>query len=420
MNEIRDLLIGVDFGRTTSQICYFDRKAEEAVSISMKVGGTQYEAPTVLCRKAGRQEFCVGLEADYFAREQGGFLVENFYDQCCQRQPVQAGDGTMQPWELLAAFLKEMLKFLGMVEPVKYIKCLGVTVPVLENALVENLQEALRSLGFGDKQFFILDYGESFYYYAMGQKQETWNRYVGWYAFDQNAVSFRRLSMNISSRPVLVRLEPEICTTLEEEAEARDLQYYQFVQDTLKNDLYSSVLITGKGFDTQWAEKSVKTLCKQHRKVFFGNNLFAKGACIAGRERREERSLKNYLYVSESLVTENVGMDMMIMGSPAYYSLIEAGRNWYECHAEYELILDRTEELVFVVTPMGENKKRKISMALPGLPVRPNRTTRLRVSMKYISRTQCEILVQDLGFGQLFPTSGKVWKECVQWQGGES
>lgn len=38
MNEIRDLIIGIDIGKEYTQICYYDRKAEEARSLSMKVG----------------------------------------------------------------------------------------------------------------------------------------------------------------------------------------------------------------------------------------------------------------------------------------------------------------------------------------------------------------------------------------------
>ena len=36
MNEIRDLLIGVDFGKKNTQICYYDRKAGEPRSLSWK------------------------------------------------------------------------------------------------------------------------------------------------------------------------------------------------------------------------------------------------------------------------------------------------------------------------------------------------------------------------------------------------
>lgn len=47
------------------------------------------------------------------------------------------------------------------------------------------------------------------------------------------------------------------------------------------------------------------------------------------------------------------------MGAPAYYPLLEAGNNWYESRACCELILDNTEELVFVVGTMGETEKRE-------------------------------------------------------------
>ena len=49
---------------------------------------------------------------------------------------------------------------------------------------------------------------------------------------------------------------------------------------------------------------------------------------------------------------------MRVMGAQAYYPLIEAGRNWYECSAECELILDGTDELIFVASAMGESEKK--------------------------------------------------------------
>ena len=84
---------------------------------------------------------------------------------------------------------------------------------------------------------------------------------------------------------------------------------------------------------------------------------------------------------------------MRVMGSPAYYPLIEGGYNWYECGAHCELILDDTSELVFVVGIPGESEKKRVAMALEGLPERPNRTTRLSLELKYVSSEDCEITV---------------------------
>ena len=72
MNETKDLIIGIDFGKKYSQICYYDRKAEEPRSVPVKVGSSLCETPTCLCRRTDQDAWCIGLEAEYFAREKGG------------------------------------------------------------------------------------------------------------------------------------------------------------------------------------------------------------------------------------------------------------------------------------------------------------------------------------------------------------
>lgn len=110
---------------------------------------------------------------------------------------------------------------------------------------------------------------------------------------------------------------------------------------------------------------------------------------------------------------------MRVMGSPAYYPLIENGNNWYDCHASCELILDNTEELVFIISTFDRPEKRRVGMMLPGIPHRPNKTTRLSLELHYVSQKECRVTVRDLGFGEMFPSSGKVWTETVDGKGDE-
>ena len=74
------------------------------------------------------------------------------------------------------------------------------------------------------------------------------------------------------------------------------------------------------------------------------------------------------------------------MGGPSS----SAGKNWYECKAGCELILDDITELVFVVGTFGEKHKKKVIMGLPGLPERPNKTTRLSLALAYVSQKKCQ------------------------------
>ena len=418
MNETKDLIIGIDFGKEYSQICYYDRKADEPRSLPVKVGSSQFEMPTSLCRRLEQRDYCVGLEAEYFAREKGGFLISDLYAVSKSRERIIVAEEQKEPWELLAYYIRGMMKLLGVADVEKNIRALVISMETLDAVQVDNLQKACGFLGIPKEHCILQDYEESFYYYVMTQKMETWNRSVGWYSFHDRHVTFRRMVMNGGNKPVPVMLETPVETDLSEDMTQRDADFYAFVQNTLSKELYSSIQINGDGFDQEWAKKSVKLLCYQKRKVFYGNNLFARGACAAGAERFITHGLRDYRYMSRSLVLTSVGMEMRVMGAPTYYPLIEAGRNWYESSADIELILDDTDELVFVVEHMRESERRHIVMKLPGLPQRPNRTTRLSISLRYISAEECCITVKDLGFGEMFPASGKEWNETTRWQEG--
>ena len=152
MNEIRDLIIGIDFGKDYSQICYYDRKGEEPCSVSMKVGAQEFEAPTCICRRGEHKEYTIGLEAVYFAREKGGQMVDDLYGICKKEDSVQILGEQVEPWELLQVFLEGMLKFLGVADLVKNTKCLVITSPELEDPQVKNMEKACQAMGFSKNQ----------------------------------------------------------------------------------------------------------------------------------------------------------------------------------------------------------------------------------------------------------------------------
>ena len=415
MNEIRDLIIGIDFGKEYTQMCYYDRQAEEPRSFSMKVGGSQYEIPTCLCRRTEQKDYKIGLEAEYFTREKKGIMIENLYEICQKEEPVLVAGEEIEPWRLVAGFLEGILKFLGIRHIAKNTKCLTITVPELTKIQVQNLKKACEYLEFPGGKYVFLDYNESFYYYVLTQQKETWNRSVGWYTFSGNHVEFKKLVFSGMTRPVMVKMEGGESVELPEKEEDRDDAFTAFIKKTLGRELFSSIQITGEGFSEEWAKRAINVLCFQRRKVYYGNNLFAKGACAAGKEKMEDKRLKGYLYMSSALVMMNVGMDMRVMGAPTYYPLIEAGKNWYECEKQCDFILDHMTELNFITEKMEGSEKKRVIMELPELPERPNRTTRLRMKLQYISANECEIVVRDMGFGDMYPSSGKVWKEIIEW-----
>ena len=412
MNEIRDLIIGVDFGKETAQVFYYDRKAGEPRALSMKAGANIYEVPVLLFRRAQQGDFVAGLEAEYYEKEHGGELITDLYD-IIGLEKKEGLPGGLAPWEYAAAFLKGILKFLGVASVSENTKSMIITVPSLTEKRVANLRKACESLGFTSGNYALMDYEEAFYYHAMTQQKEPLTRSVGWYEFEGNQVSFRKLEISRTKKPAIVLFGESRQTTLPEDPVMKDSEFTAWVVLTLGQELFTSIQITGDGFSQNWAKASVKTLCYHRRRVYFGNNLFARGACMAGKERTEDHSLRAFRFLGKSRVTYDIGMEMRVMGAPAYYPLIESGSNWYEAFKSCEVILDDRKDLVFLVTYTGSGERKKISMDLPGLPSRPNRTTRLLLELRCLDPQRCEVTVTDLGFGEMFPSCGRVWKEII-------
>lgn len=418
MNEVRNIIVGFDLGERASQICYYDRKKGEPVSLSMKVGSGQYTFPNCLSKKHGEEIWHFGLEVEYFVSRQEETYLDQLYQMCLSRRTILVEDRERSVGELLGIFIGNALRILGVPDPVRSISGLMITTPKLSKCMVENIQEACQYVGFARNRCFIQDYKESFYYHTLYQKQDIWSRKVALFTFDKNQVSYSWLELDRKTKPIQASVKKGKEITLQEEAEKRDREFYQLVQESLGTDIYSSIFLVGDGFDKEWAVRSIPLLCRNQRHVFYGNNLFAKGACCAAKEKVEERNLKGYLYSGGDLVRKNIGMEMLVFGSPAYYSLISAGVNWYEAMGECEILLDDVQELTFVVSSMESAAKERYSMKLPGLPERPAKATRLRLRLEFASVSRCEITVEDLGFGELYPSSGQVWHETIEMEGG--
>ena len=168
----------------------------------------------------------------------------------------------------------------------------------------------------------------------------------------------------------------------------------------------------GKYFDRSWAERSFQYLTFR-RHAFQGQNLFSKGACYSLMIRLGLRQIPDMLFMGVDMVTHNIGMRLRVKGREQYQVLIPAGVNWYEAHSRIEMIPDGESSVTILTTPMEGGETVGRVLRLDHFPDRKNRATRLRMTIYFSSAHRCEIEVEDLGFGGITPSSGKVWKRQV-------
>ena len=421
MKEVRKVLVGFELGEEESQICYFDRKAAEPVSIPARVGTNSFAFPTALTAMPGGNGWHFGLEARYFASREGGIpvcLPEDGADGSGSGSflgLIRSGSGMevdgryYEPHELLAQFFREALKMLGLPDPLKSIAGIGVAVPSLDGAFALLVRKSLSAAGFRSDICFVMDADESFYYYGYSQRAEVCARKMGLIRFGGNHVSFLSMEENRTRKPFAVTVAEEGEVTLPEEPEERDSAFADAVTEWTGSGGYSGIFITGSGFSPDWAGKSIKALSHGGARVFEGGNLYVKGACWAAYERLERHSFKNRIYLGADRVRAAVGIDIIEGAGQRFFPLISPGENWYEARSVCEVIPEGRSDLFVTVVPADGMAHRSERIVLNGLPARPDRATRLRLSASCPSPDVCHIEAEDLGFGELYPATHEVW-----------
>ena len=257
---------------------------------------------------------------------------------------------------------------------------------------------------FDREKLQLLDRKECFYYFAYHQVPELSMHDV--YLFDYRREDIRccRLYKEKRTTPQLISLAEEVRRM---NADSRDENFLGILKDCFRGHIVSSVYLTGDGFDGDWMKQSVAFLC-QGRRAFVGKNLYSKGACYAALCSEQQENW-DYVYLGDNEMKVNVSLKVRNMGKAEFYTLISAGDNWYETQGMCEVILAGTPEIDFWLQPPGTREAKVEKLKLLDLPERPDKATRLRITAKPVSDTKVWIQIRDLGFGELFKSSDKVW-----------
>ena len=126
-----------------------------------------------------------------------------------------------------------------------------------------------------------------------------------------------------------------------------------------------------------------------------GQNLYTQGSLLCRYEYARMSRVGDYLYAGPDMIEQNMGMQMIIRGHREFYLMISAGVKLQAARAECEFVLDDTSEVILYSKSM-EGEELSHTVRLPGLPDRPNRATRLHLSLSFIGKRKCRVRVTDL------------------------
>ncbi|MGN0166266.1 MAG: DUF5716 family protein [Lachnospiraceae bacterium] len=415
----KSLIIGLDLGVDTTQISVsVDGSEPESVSISPNK--SMFLIPTVLCVRHDTRDWIFGDDAIRCRNRDAGIFVNGILEKVESGDRVNIMGAEFTGNQLLERFIRKIFTALRQRYLRDNIEKVIVTVRNKTSVLSKAIEDSFEAVGVEKDRVRILRYMESFMYYSVSQKKELWTNDVSLFDFDEEGLKYYQLSTGKKQLPVTVTatgrdFSDELnFTMLASMVDTRLANIFKSITDKLLyRQILSTIYFTGVGFDGDWADEVIKSLCPG-RRVFKGQNLYAKGAAHCGLIESNPE-YKDFLFLTDDQVRYSVSIRMFKDNRIGEYTMVAAGTNWEEVNAKTVGILDNTDEIFFTIYHTVKKETKHIVMNLRNIEQRENKTTRVSVGVKFLDRDTAVITIKDLGFGEFFDNSYRIWEKVIQY-----
>ncbi|MBE5912542.1 hypothetical protein SAMN02910377_00535 [Pseudobutyrivibrio ruminis] len=408
MGNSEGAYLGIDISARSTVLSIYKSNMDEPATVSTILGEENYSIPTVLAKRYGMGQWFFGDEAISKSRTKEAMLVDDLYTLALKNEEVFVDGESFQARELMVIYFNKLFAIPGPMAAMGDIEKLVVCVDQVNLEVMELMNYIISRLSIDSNRLMLIDRNECFYFYALSQRPELFLYSVALFDYSGSNMISCVLNRNQSTRPQMITLD---VVNHGDITDNRDEKFDEIIADTFGSTLFSSVYLVGDGFDGEWMKVSLARLCKG-RKVFMGKNLYSKGACYAGYTKDGKRDWP-FIYIGDNDLKLNLSIKILENNVMKFFTLIDAGQSWYDAKGECEVILDGEPELEFYIQRPESREAHTEVLELTDMPKRENRTTRLRIEASPISDVAVSIVITDLGFGEISPSSGKSWEHTI-------
>ena len=414
--------MGIDICDDYSQISYFNPQTLEAENLGLSEEEASCMVPTVICKEKGKDSWFIGEEAYRCALYGKGTMVDKLVKLAGKKGTATIEGVKYTADDLLRIFVKQVLAIPEQRLGISRMAALVFTFQKKDSRLMDTIIKVTDELEIPRERVHMANHAEAYLFYVISQKKELWINQSCLFDLSENGLHYYELGVIRGRKPQVVEVRHE---ELEEgfSLEILETGAGKKLGDTiltscgerlLQKKVMTSVFLTGKGFeDTQWASGFLRFICNK-RRVFAGPGLFARGAAYMAYDSVQPETSYPYVCLCEGRLASTISMQVMHEGRERQLVLASAGSDWYEAKASASFILDNTNVLEFMVTPVGNGRQNKLMIQLDEFPARPNKTTKVEVIVAFLSESQISIRVIDRGFGEFFPGTGQMVRQDFQ------
>lgn len=419
------IVVGYELGNNTSQMSYSYLTEEEPITLPCETGRGTVNIPTQLCKRIAINQWFFGMEAKRMEGNKDVITVNHLLEQALTGAVVNVDGSSYQAKDLLVVFMQKSIDAIRSVASFDQIQLFVIIVDELNERTIQLLDQIVEELPIRKHSIMYQTREEAFFHYLV-RKPNLCNDQALLVDGSEQHLRIFRLEMNKIASPTIAFIEKKeysfIATSgmtqrekeFQYDTKKQDNELLTVLQNVLNQFSITSIFFLGDFFLGEWFQDTLEYLGGFYR-IFIGNNLFSKGSCYGARNLVKGNPIEEqYIFLGNDKLKSDISIQAMENGVSNIKKLLEAGSNWYEASCNMDFIMEQEQELSFIIELYKSKETRVVSMKLVGMPNRPPKATRIQVRIRLISEVLAEIQVEDLGFGNLYPSIKQTWSKEIE------
>ncbi len=418
------LSIGISLEDDIAQVCCLNPSTKEAESLCTADDHMNYQIPIELFKLRDEDTWLFGKAAHERAIADNRTIIKGFAKDYASEDLITANGAAYRKRDLLKVFFVKLLSVVKAYYPEGKPGKITFALRDQNGTLAEDLKDICSELKINRDDVEVISFAESYASYALCQKEELWTRGTGLFEYDRDGLHYYALSIRKYNPRIVEIRQTDLSSFMgPDDYKIKDFTWLDETFKKIVKDLnvpgnVSAVYLSGRGFSTPWQKESIKSLCNGSR-LFAGQNLYSKGACLASYLRTGEMERSRFILLSDTVCKKDISVYVYTEKGYAYYPVCKTGQPLASVDEELDIMLYKTENVWLFIRDIVNNKDTFTSFRLDGISNLNDYSGVCDISFKMDSPRVLSVKAKDKGFGIFIQSSGKTWNKKVYTEDGD-
>lgn len=417
------LYLGIELGDNECGLSWLNPETNTVQALSDHNG--QMWIPSVLCFNAENSQWSAGEEAECAKGKIGCIVLNRLVSLYRSGQSLEVNGESFTAEDMLQEFLNYLLKEAMRRSGINIIESLVFCMEEARSSDAETISRICSRQGVDLESIHILNRQECFMYYLMNQKREMWSNVSYLFDYGKEGLYCYELDVLKGLHPVTARAHMEKVVGAPsidligkggEESIAADRWFSSLAEKKMARKIVSSVILCGEGFlELSWAKQFIKCIYSQKsRKVYQVEAIYGMGAAFAAYHMADGHQHFPYRCICDGRISAAVSIYVDEKDSGEQLILVQAGTNCYEARISIDLNLIDQKELNLFIRNTGAQESYKLPLDLSSFMADHRERTKIRLSLAFPKADTMAVRVEDLGFGEIYPSTGLVIQQSYE------